>query len=450
MPSKKKSFFGVFQEVNTNDDDELEEEPAKFKFNRDSKSIKDHFAVERKKKKSEKKLDVAGIEESPKKCAKRKSRKNSPNDKDQNASEEEEIDKIQNKKKTFFGVFKDGNQDQQVEKEEVRFKFHTNITDEIDKSCSSPKKSSQDKKSQITEKNEKKSWNSNKKTSKDNVVCSISPRKTLARNRRSIAKMMTMSQSYSATEDIKSPKKSAKAKPKISVKKSSKKKCSGLTKINSVFKAISVDDLLKLPETVGDTGLTMDEILDKVDLEIKEQQSKYEAEMKILDQTIEKQREKKAALEKRMNENSILRDRLTTGLTKSALKELFEKNIPYLTDIREGRIVSARHNSFHKDPQSRQDLLYRMITHPFTDEQVDWTYDEFRSRWMKTTKQFHEFNEYMWKVIYMNVANLAKNIYYQVLLPECFIKFYMDFFQFTKEEAEIRIKETPMVDDLND
>ena len=50
----------------------------------------------------------------------------------------------------------------------------------------------------------------------------------------------------------------------------------------------------------------------------------------------------------------------------------------------------------------------------------------------------------------MNVANLAKNIYYQVLLPECFIKFYMDFFQFTKEEAEIRIKETPMVDDLND
>ena len=139
MPSKKKSFFGVFQEVNTNDDDELEEEPAKFKFNRDSKSIKDHFAVERKKKKSEKKLDLAGIEESPKKCAKRKSRKNSPNDKDQNASEEEEIDKIQNKKKTFFGVFKDGNQDQQEEKEEVRFKFHTNITDEIDKSCSSPK-----------------------------------------------------------------------------------------------------------------------------------------------------------------------------------------------------------------------------------------------------------------------------------------------------------------------
>jgi len=249
MPSKKKSFFGVFQEVNTNDNDELEEEPAKFKFNRDSKSIKDHFAVERKKKKSEKKLDVAGIEESPKKCAKRKSRKNSPNDKDQNASEEEEIDKIQNKKKTFFGVFKDGNQDQQVEKEEVRFKFHTNITDEIDKSCSSPKKSSQDKKSQTEENNEKKSGNSNKKTSKDNVVCSISPRKTLARNRRSIAKMMTMSQSYSATEDIKSPKKSAKAKQKISVKKSSKKKCSGLTKINSVFKAISVDDLLKLPET---------------------------------------------------------------------------------------------------------------------------------------------------------------------------------------------------------
>ena len=32
-------------------------------------------------------------------------------------------------------------------------------------------------------------------------------------------------------------------------------------------------------------------------------------------------------------------------------------------------------------------------------------------------------------------------------MPECFIKFYMDIFQFTKEEAETRIKETPMIDD---
>ena len=36
---------------------------------------------------------------------------------------------------------------------------------------------------------------------------------------------------------------------------------------------------------------------------------------------------------------------------------------------------------------------------------------------------------------------------FQVMLPECFIKFYMDFFQLTKVEAETKMKETPMKDD---
>ena len=171
-----------------------------------------------------------------------------------------------------------------------------------------------------------------------------------------------------------------------------------MAKIDSVFKPISVDDLLKLPETVGDTGLTMDEILDQVDVEIKEQKAKDEANMKILDQTIEKQREKSRALQQRMAENAVLRDKLTEGLTRPALKELFEKNLPYLEGIKEGSIESPRHDDFHKGPSTRQALLYKMITHPFTDDQVDWTFDEFRSRWMPTTKEFHQLNDYIWKV----------------------------------------------------
>ena len=31
-----------------------------------------------------------------------------------------------------------------------------------------------------------------------------------------------------------------------------------------------------------------------------------------------------------------------------------------------------------------------------------------------------------------------------MLLPECFIKMYADYFQFSKEEAELRISETPL------
>ena len=173
-----------------------------------------------------------------------------------------------------------------------------------------------------------------------------------------------------------------------------------MAKIDSHFKPISIDDLLELPtrEIVGDTGLTMDEILDKVDEEIREQKLKDKANMKILDQTIEKQREKSRALQQRMAENAVLRDKLTEGLTRPALKDLFEKNLPYLEGIKEGSIESPRHDDFHKGPSTRQALLYKMITHPFTDEQVDWTYEEFKSRWMPTTKEFHQINDYIWKV----------------------------------------------------
>ena len=179
-----------------------------------------------------------------------------------------------------------------------------------------------------------------------------------------------------------------------------------MAKIDSHFKPISIDDLLKLPETVGDTGLTMDEILDKVDEEIKEQKRKDEANMKILDQTIEKHREKSRALQQRMAENAVLRDKLTEGLTKPALKKLFEQNLPYLEGIREGRIESARHDDFHKSPMSRQALQYKMITDPFSDDQLDWTLEEFKSRWMPTTKEFHQINDYIWKVIVVTFQSL--------------------------------------------
>ena len=47
---------------------------------------------------------------------------------------------------------------------------------------------------------------------------------------------------------------------------------------------------------------------------------------------------------------------------------------------------------------------------------------------MKTKREQINMNEYVWKVI----------------LPEIFIKLYMDFFGFEKMEAEQRISETPL------
>jgi len=388
-----------------------------------------------------------------------------------------ENEEVKKKKKKFFSAFEEDDL-QEKKKDEKVFKFkkdpkesiknHFAVTDK-EKKPSPVKKgkkdvyadlcrfyadfdsSSEDEKEEPVKKfSFSKEQDRPKKISKDFTF--DSPRKTMTKNRRSIVKMVKLSKSYGAVEEVRrSPRKSSQSQSSGENSKSQskstkedsqskkkpskkKKKDQGLAKIDSVFKPISVDDLLKLPETVGETGLTMDEILDQVDVEIREQKAKDAANMKILDQTIEKQREKIRALKQRMAENAELRDKLTAGLTQQAVKDLFEKNLPYLEGIREGTIESARHDDFHKSSGSRQALLYKMITHPFTEDQVDWTFEEFRSRWMPTTKEFHQLNDYIWKV----------------LLPECFIKFYMDFFQLTKVEAETKIKETPMIDEDED
>ena len=50
---------------------------------------------------------------------------------------------------------------------------------------------------------------------------------------------------------------------------------------------------------------------------------------------------------------------------------------------------------------------------------------------MRTRKEKQQNNDYIWKV----------------LLPECFIKFYMDHFSFDSQEAEARIRNTPLRDE---
>jgi hypothetical protein len=47
---------------------------------------------------------------------------------------------------------------------------------------------------------------------------------------------------------------------------------------------------------------------------------------------------------------------------------------------------------------------------------------------MKDKSERRQHNDYVWKV----------------LLPECLIKFYMDFFHLDKSTAETKIRETPL------
>ena len=192
------------------------------------------------------------------------------------------------------------------------------------------------------------------------------------------------------------------------------------------LKIPSIDELLKLPETEGTSE--MDDILDRMDLEIKENQAKHEREMILLDLESESLKKKGEEREKRRAANAILKARLARDLTRPVLGQLFTANLPYLEDIKAGRIKSARHTAFHTNLGSRQALLYQMINNPFTSDHVDWTYEEMARIWTKTSKDYHNNNDYIWKV----------------LMPECFIKFYMDIFDMPRMEAETRIRETPL------
>ena len=192
--------------------------------------------------------------------------------------------------------------------------------------------------------------------------------------------------------------------------------------------APDIDELLRLPNRPEDGGKTKDEILDELDVEIARKQKKHDEDMAKIDMEIEEERNKRQKCQDRFKANVSLRNRLEKELTESKLRKMFKRNKSYLQHIFDGTIVSSRHQAFHKSVRTRQALFYTMITDPFTDDQLDCTLEEMSALWMRNKREQMDNNEYIWKV----------------LLPECFIKFYMDMFGFEKAEAETRISETPL------
>ena len=170
--------------------------------------------------------------------------------------------------------------------------------------------------------------------------------------------------------------------------------------------------------------------LDQKDLQIAEQKEKHSLRMEQLEEKAMEQQKRKKDREERYAANAINRDHLATGLTQPILKQMVANIRSDLEDIKDGLIESSRHKAFHKSLKTRQDLMYTMITHPFTDKQVDWVYEEMASIWLRTEQEHADNNEYIWKV----------------LMPECFIRLYSDFFKLSRKEAEHRIKETPFAD----
>jgi hypothetical protein len=260
------------------------------------------------------------------------------------------------------------------------------------------------------------------------------------RKRESIVKMVKFSQSlgmdvdHSPTFDttFKIPKKKSrepdKSQPKISKFISKDVDKTGDTEGESHDCDINLDELLKLPERSDDGSKSLDEVLDEIDEEIHERQKVHEKEMANLDRDIACEKKNREESRQRKKRNASLRDRLGKEVTEDVLRKLFKKNKSYLLKIFSGEVESSRHQAYHKGIRTRHALYYMMITDPFTDDQLKWTLDEIGKVWMKNKREQLDNNEYVWKV----------------LLPETFIKIYMDHFGLEKAEAEKRISETPL------
>ena len=195
-----------------------------------------------------------------------------------------------------------------------------------------------------------------------------------------------------------------------------------------------IEELLRLPDRPKDGSKTEDEIIDDLEAEISRKQQNLEEEIAKDLLKLEGGHRKLEEWKIRCKKNGLLRIRLEQELTEEKLREMFKENLAYLKGVEEGKVSSSRHQAFYKSVKARHGLYYTMITHPFNDQQLDWTLEEMSQVWMRTKKERMDNSKYVWKV----------------LLPECFIKFYMDWFKVKKTEAELMIKETPIDEGIED
>jgi len=119
---------------------------------------------------------------------------------------------------------------------------------------------------------------------------------------------------------------------------------------------------------------------------------------------------------------------LEAELTKPLLEQMFQDNIQYITSIWDGSLQTSRHDSWNIGGGPRRGLMFRMITHPFSDDQLAWTTSCIHENFLPSKDQQRLNGDYVWKVA----------------LPEVFTKLYMEFFKIDEEDAVNRIWNTPL------
>ena len=198
------------------------------------------------------------------------------------------------------------------------------------------------------------------------------------------------------------------------------------------IKEVTLEELLRLPTPEESAE---EERIDRLCIslkvrykEIEERKAQHEKEMEEIDESIVGLKHRDKLRMMRMKENKCRRNMIESEFDISSLKKLCQSNLKYLERIIHREVYSERHEDFVSNGPKRDDLKYKSISSPFTDEQIDEVYKDLKCLMLGSCYKGSTEDEYLEKV----------------LLPEALIKIYMELFGVEKSAAEIMIAETPL------
>ena len=185
------------------------------------------------------------------------------------------------------------------------------------------------------------------------------------------------------------------------------------------------------PPSAGD--IFEEERLEAQSREIFERRKKSEAEIVEIQKSITEEKARQVQTEKRMAANKLRRNLIEAELSQPLLVQMLEKNKEYFEKIMKRDVESYRFIAYFESGLSRSALRFLMISNPFTEEQISLCLEEITKILQTGFKELTETDEFV----------------NSVMLPECLIKIYGDYFEVNKKEAEKMISETPLhaVDD---
>ena len=111
---------------------------------------------------------------------------------------------------------------------------------------------------------------------------------------------------------------------------------------------------------------------------------------------------------------------LQNALSPDNIRGIIQDNLEYLKGIENGKIKSWRRDFYYSGKE--QQLLFKTISEPFTDEQQNVVFDELRKHFLKKNQLMSRFLDY-------------------VLMSEAFIRIYQIFFDVTRKEAETNLNQ---------